>query len=96
MNSKKISSSKAEMTWVSILIINFSTYGCKITKETEGHDQRREREKKKAILNGEMFQKYMIQIGQWMMVDWQVSINPKWTYIPKEQIESGFKVYLKK
>lgn len=46
--------------------------------------------------NGELFQKYMIHIGQWIMIDWQVSINPKSWLIPKEQIESGFKAYLKK
>lgn len=35
-------------------------------------------------------------IGQWIMIDWQCSINPKSWFIPKEQIESGFKAYLKK
>lgn len=43
-----------------------------------------------------MFQKYMIHIGQWIMIDNQVSINPKSWFVPKEQIESGFKAYLKK
>lgn len=55
-----------------------------------------ERDKKERMQNGELLQEYMIHIGQWIMIDWQVSINPKSWFIPKEQIESGFKAYLKK
>lgn len=63
----------------------------KITTKEE-----RDKKEKERMQNGELFQKYMIHIGQWIMIDWQFSINPKSWFIPKEQIESGFKAYLKK
>ena len=43
----------------------------------------------------ELFQEYMIQIGQWKLVNWQVTIDVKANFVPKERLKDWFDKWIK-
>ncbi len=75
VNSKKILASKTQRAWLSILNLNFSTYGCKDIKKTEDHHQRRKRQERERK-NSEWWIVPEIHDSHWSVDhDWLTSFN---------------------